>query len=97
MKKGSRPNKALKSTKLTWRDLLRKKVRERTFKKGDLVLVVRRSMILTHKSKGKFEPKWEGPFIIDKVYSNSAYVVLVIKGDWCVMPINGKPLKRYYS
>lgn len=35
-----------------------KKVRERAFKKGDLVLTVRRPMILNHKSKGKFEPKW---------------------------------------
>jgi len=32
----------------------KKKVKERTFKKGDLVLTVRRPMVMTHKTKGKF-------------------------------------------
>ena len=35
-----------------------KKVKEKTFQKGDLVLAVRRPVIITHKSKGKFQPKW---------------------------------------
>ena len=34
-----------------------KKVKERTFKKGDLVLAVKRPMVITHKTKGKFQPK----------------------------------------
>jgi len=34
-----------------------KRVKERTFKKGDLVLTVRRPMIMTHKTKGKFQSK----------------------------------------
>ena len=57
-------------------DSFDKKVRERAFKKGDLVLEIRRPMILTHKSKGKLEPKCEGPYVINKVYSNGAYAVL---------------------
>jgi len=36
-----------------------KKIKERTFKKGDLVLTVRRPMVITHKTKGKFQPKWK--------------------------------------
>ena len=36
-----------------------KKVKEGTFKKGHLVLAVRRSMVMTHKTKGKFQPKWK--------------------------------------
>ena len=74
-----------------------KKVRERAFKKGDLVLAVRRPMILTRKSKEKFEPKWEGPYVIDKVYSNGANAILTIEGERCMMPINGKFLRHYYS
>ena len=74
-----------------------KKVQERILKKGDLVLVVRRPMILTHKSKGKFEPKWEGPDVIDKIYSNGAYAVLTLEGERCMMLVNGKFLNRYYS
>jgi len=31
-----------------------KKVKERIFKKGDLVLAVRRLMVMTYKTKGKF-------------------------------------------
>ena len=31
-----------------------KKVKEQTFKKDDFVLVVRRPMVMTHKTKGKF-------------------------------------------
>ena len=33
---------------------LNKKVKEQTFKKDDLVLAVRRPMVMTHKTKGKF-------------------------------------------
>jgi len=50
-----------------------KKVKERIFKKGDLVLAVRKPMVMTHKIKRKFQPKWEGPFIVESVYSNGAY------------------------
>ncbi|GGZ90681.1 hypothetical protein GCM10010301_73090 [Streptomyces plicatus] len=53
-------------------------------------------MVFAHKSKGKFEPKWEGPYVIDKVFSNDAYALLNMEGDRCMLPINGKFLKRYY-
>ena len=38
----------------------KKKVKERTFKKDDLILAVRRPIVVTHKTKGKFQPKWKG-------------------------------------
>ena len=37
-----------------------KKVKEQTLKKNDLILAVRRPMVMTHKTKEKFQPKWEG-------------------------------------
>lgn len=49
------------------------KVKWRTFKEEDLVLVVKRSMILTHKINGKFKHKSEGPFMVETVYSNGAH------------------------
>ena len=73
-----------------------KKVKERTFKKGDLVLAVRRPMVMTHKTKGKFQPKWEGPFVVESVYSNGSYRLITSNGDTLMMPINGKFLKKYY-
>ena len=73
-----------------------KKVKQRVFQKGDLVLAVRRPMIMTHKTKGKFQPKWKGPFVIETVYSNGAYRLMTSDGDLLMMPINGKFLKKYY-
>ena len=71
-----------------------KKVKQRVFLKGDLVFSVRRPMIMTHKTKGKFQPKWEGPFVIEIVYSNGAYRLMTLDGDLLMMPINGKFLKK---
>jgi len=51
---------------------------------------------MTHKSKGKFQPKWEGPFVIETVYSNGAYRLATPSGDILMMPVNGKFLKKYY-
>ena len=73
-----------------------KKVKERTFKKGDLVLAVRRSMVMTHKTKRKFQSKWEGSFIVESVYSNGAYRLIASDGDMLMMPINDRFLKKYY-
>jgi len=64
---------------------LNKKVKERTFKKGDLVLAVKRPMVMTHKTKGKFQPKWEGPFVIESVYSNGTYRLINLEGDILMM------------
>jgi len=59
-------------------------------------------MIMTHKTKGKFQPKWEGPFVIETVYSNGAYRLMTAEGDLLMMPMimthktKGKFLKKYY-
>ena len=42
-------------------------VKEQTLKKDDIVLAVRKPMVMTHKTKGKFQPKWEGPFVVESV------------------------------
>jgi len=73
-----------------------RKVKEQTFKKGDLVLAVRRLMVMTHKTKGKFQPKWEGPFVVESVYSNGVYRLINPEGDTLMMPTNGRFLKKYY-
>jgi hypothetical protein len=44
-----------------------KLVKQRVFRKGELVLILRRLIFVTHKTRGKFEQKWEGPFIIEQV------------------------------
>ena len=58
-----------------------KKVRERIFKKCNLVLSVRRPKVMTHKTKGKFNLKWEDPYVVESVYSNGAYRLINQEGD----------------
>jgi len=53
-------------------------------------------MIMTHKIKGKFQPKWEGPFVKETTYSNGAYHLMTSDGDLLMMPISGKLLKKYH-
>ena len=73
-----------------------KRVKRRSFK-GDLVLAVIRPMNITHQMTGKFEPKWEGPYIVKDVYSSGAYRIIYPDGEYCTPPVNGKFLKRYYA
>jgi len=60
------------------------------------MFVVRRLMVMTHKIKEKFQPRWEGPFVIESVYSNRAYRLITPDGDTLAIPINGRFLKKYY-
>ncbi|CAM8947778.1 unnamed protein product [Rhodiola kirilowii] len=73
-----------------------KKVRPRSFQKGDLVLAVRRPIITSHKTGSKFKEKWDGPYVVQEAYTNGAYKIVDQEG-LRVGPINGKFLKRYYS
>ncbi|XP_073367707.1 uncharacterized protein [Aegilops tauschii subsp. strangulata] len=53
---------ALQNLELYGQNMVRaydKLVKQRVFRKGELVLVLRRPIVITHKTKGKFEPKWE--------------------------------------
>jgi len=55
---------------------LNKKVRPHLFQVRDQVLVLKRLIITTHKIGSKFAPKWEGPYVVWEVYSNSAYKIV---------------------
>jgi len=54
-------------------------------------------MIMAHKTKGKFQTKWERLFVVKTVYSNEAYRLVNPNGVALMMPINDKFLKKYYS
>ncbi|CAL9017106.1 unnamed protein product [Prunus brigantina] len=74
-----------------------RKVKFRSFSIGDLVLTVRRPFVITRKMHGKFEPKWEGPYVITKVFSKGAYELSNAEGK-CVYPcVNGKFVKKFYA
>ncbi|KAL2937299.1 Gypsy retrotransposon integrase-like protein 1 [Bienertia sinuspersici] len=72
-----------------------KKVRVRSFQVGDMVLAVRRPIITSKKTGSKFTSKWDGPYVVQEVYTNGAYKIVDADGVR-VGPINGKFLKRYY-
>jgi len=74
-----------------------KLVKRRVFKKGELVLVLRRPIVVTHKTKGKFEPKWEGPYIIEQAYDGGSYQLIDHHGNRPMPPINGRFLKKYFA
>jgi len=61
-----------------------------------MVLAVMRPLVMTHKTKDKFQPKWEGPFMVYTVYSKGAYCLENPNGNTLMMSINGKFLKKYY-
>ncbi|XP_074299682.1 uncharacterized protein LOC141630831 [Silene latifolia] len=53
-----------------------KKVCPRSFQVRDLVLAVRRPIITSHKPVGKFTSKWDGPYVVQEVYTNGAYKIV---------------------
>jgi hypothetical protein len=91
---------ALQDLELYHRNMVRaydKLVKPRVFHKGELVLVLRLPIIVKGKSKGKLEPKWEGPFVIEQVYDGGAYQLINREGERPMPPINRRFLKKYYA
>jgi len=54
-------------------------------------------MVMTHKSKGKFQPKWDGLNVVEMVYSNRAYHLTNSNSDTLMMPINRKISEKVLS
>ena len=57
-----------------------KKVCLRFFQVGYQVLPVRRPILTSHKSGGKFTSKWDGPYAIQEAYSSDAYKLVDADG-----------------
>ncbi|TMW84847.1 hypothetical protein EJD97_024250 [Solanum chilense] len=72
-----------------------KKMQPRSFQVGDLVIEVRRPIILNKRIGDKFKSKWDGPYVVKMAYSSGAYKI-VDQGGVRVSPINAKFLKQYF-
>ena len=72
-----------------------KRVRARNFEVGQLVL----KRIFPHQDehKGKFAPKWQGPYMVRKVLSGGVLVLSEMDGTVWPKPINSDVVKRYYT
>ncbi|XP_051143399.1 uncharacterized protein LOC127259827 [Andrographis paniculata] len=71
-----------------------KKVKSRSFQIGDLVLVVRRPIVINFRLGNKFLSKWDGPYVVTQVYTNGAYK-LTSQDGLRIGPINGRQLEIY--
>ncbi|XP_055830980.1 uncharacterized protein LOC129900016 [Solanum dulcamara] len=71
-----------------------KKVKPRQFTPGQLVL----KKIFPHQgeAKGKFAPKWQGPYMVHRVLSGGAVILAEMDGTVSTKPINSDSIKKYY-
>ena len=72
-----------------WRD---RAVIPREFSEGDLVLI----RTARTESKGKLEPKWEGPFIVKSKASPSAYRLTTPNGEDLEHSWNIDNLRKFF-
>ena len=73
-----------------------KQVRPRVFRPGDLVL---RKVFenTTDPKAGKFQPNWEGPYIVRRLREPGSYAIDAIDGTPVPRMWNAMHLKRYYQ
>ncbi|XP_070036911.1 uncharacterized protein [Nicotiana tomentosiformis] len=71
-----------------------KRVRPRQFTPGQLVL----KRIFSHQdeAKGKFSPNWQGPYMVHRVLTGGALILVEMDGEVWPKPINSDAVKRYY-
>src|SRR5581483_12240083 len=61
------------------------------FKKEELVLKFK----YTKEERGKFQPKWTGPYTVYKVYENGAYKLRMMDGRILKSSTNRNDLRSY--
>lgn len=52
--------------------------------------------MIISKKKEKLEANWEGPLIIEKLYTNKTHLLTTVKDDRIIPPTNAHFLKKYY-
>ena len=72
-------------------------VRPRMFIEGHLVLRMAEHVRRNLPRPSKFNPKWEGPYIISAAHESGYYYLTKEDGTVLTEPINGKWLKQYYA
>ncbi|XP_015940199.1 uncharacterized protein LOC107465742 [Arachis duranensis] len=72
------------------------RIKEKSFRKGELVLKVILPMEKKSRFLGKWSHSWEGPFQVTGIYSENAYLIKDIESRKVINSINGKYLKLFY-
>lgn len=73
-----------------------KRVKQKTFGKGDLVWQIILPVTTNDPRYGKWLLNWEGPFIVYKVLDKGAYYLKDLKGQIHRSLSNSKFLNKYY-
>ncbi|XP_059658576.1 uncharacterized protein LOC132304893 [Cornus florida] len=73
-----------------------KKIKAKTFVKGDLVWQVKFPPGVKSLEYRKWTPNWEGPYLVERVIGKGAYRLMDIDGGSHRHPVNGLYLKEYH-
>jgi hypothetical protein len=73
-----------------------KKVKLKEFQVGDLIWEVVLSLGTKDAAYGKWSPNWHGPYRIDQVLPENAYMLEELDGVKFPVAINGQHLKKYF-
>ena len=71
-----------------------RKIKSVKIKEGDLVLKLTRPIMTD--PRGKFKPSWEGPYLVNKLFSKGAAILSDLEGNEFKEPINLEKLKKYF-
>ena len=72
-----------------------KKVRRQIYQVGDLV--IKRIILPQSDPRGKWNPTYEGPFVIKNIFSGGAMILTTMDGDDLPHPANADIIKRHYA
>ena len=72
-----------------------KKVRPLLFQEGDLVL--KKILSLPGEDQSKWEPNYEGPYIVKKAFLRGALKLARMDGENLARPVNSDSVKRFYA
>ncbi|XP_058722923.1 uncharacterized protein LOC131594738 [Vicia villosa] len=72
-----------------------KRVRPQSYKPGDLVL--KRIILPQGDPRGKWTPTYEGPFVVQKVFSGGAMMLATMDGENFPHPVNADVVKKYFA
>ena len=72
-----------------------KRVRPQSYKPGDLV--IKRIILPQGDPRGKWTPVYEGPFVVQKVFSSGAMMLATMDGGDFPHPVNADVVKKYFA
>jgi hypothetical protein len=72
-----------------------KRVRPQSYKPGDLV--IKRIILPQGDPRGKWTPVYEGPFVVQKVFSGGAMMLATMDGEDFPHPVNADVVKKYFA